>query len=265
MARVVKKIALVTGGASGIGKAIALLLAQEGATVIITDINDEQGKQVAEKIGNNATYLHLDVSIEAEWEKVINNIIKKFNKLDILINNAGIIGFGGDLGPQDPEHASLMSWQRVHAINLEGVFLGCKHAIKVMKNFANCSIVNISSRSALVGIPATAAYASSKAGVRNHSKTVALYCAAMGYSIRCNSVYPAAILTPIWDHTLGQGSERQVKINALAKDIPLKRMGTPEEVAYAVLFLASDEASYITGAELVIDGGILAGSAASPK
>jgi NAD(P)-dependent dehydrogenase (short-subunit alcohol dehydrogenase family) len=133
-----------------------------------------------------------------------------------------------------------------------------------MKQFPGGSIINISSRSGLVGIPGAAAYAASKAAVRNHTKTVALYCCQQGYDIRCNSVHPAAILTPLWDPMLGSGKEKEANIAHIAKDIPMKKMGMPEDVAYAVLFLASDESKYITGIELVIDGGILAGSSASP-
>lgn len=127
------------------------------------------------------------------------------------------------------------------------------------------SIVNISSRSGMVGIPGAAAYAASKAAVRNHTKSVALYCCEKGYDIRCNSIHPAAILTPMWEPMLGSGTEREGRLAQIAKDIPMRKLGTPEDVAYAALFLASDEAKYITGIELTVDGGILAGSSASPK
>lgn len=152
----------------------------------------------------------------------------------------------------------------MHAVNLDGVFLGCKYGIQLMKKKGG-AIINMSSRSGLVGIPAAAAYASSKAAVRNHSKSVALYCAEKNYNIRCNSLHPAAVLTPLWDTMLGTDSNKQQLIEEIARQIPFRRMGEPIDVAYAVLYLASDESRYITGIELTIDGGILAGSAAPPK
>jgi 3(or 17)beta-hydroxysteroid dehydrogenase len=192
-------------------------------------------------------------------------ILNRFMKLDILVNNAGVTGFQEGFGPQDPENASLTSWQKVHAVNTDGVFLGCKYGIQMMKQGDGGAIVNISSRSGLVGIPGAAAYASSKAAVRNHTKTVALYCCEQGYKIRCNSVHPAAILTPMWEPMLGNGSEREERIAVISKDIPMKKMGSAEDVAHAILFLASDESKYITGIELTVDGGILAGASATPK
>jgi NAD(P)-dependent dehydrogenase (short-subunit alcohol dehydrogenase family) len=164
----------------------------------------------------------------------------------------------------DPEHASLDDWRDVHRVNLDGTFLGCRYAIGAMKQQGRGSIINISSRSGLVGIPGAAAYASSKAAIRNHSKTVALYCAQQGWSIRCNSIHPAAILTPMWEPMLGIGHDREAKMQALVADTPLRRFGMPEEVAAIAVTLASDEATYVTGAEINIDGGLLAGSAASP-
>jgi NAD(P)-dependent dehydrogenase (short-subunit alcohol dehydrogenase family) len=160
---------------------------------------------------------------------------------------------------------TLEEWHRVHRVNLDGTFLGCRAAIRAMRRTGKGSIINISSRSGLVGIPGAAAYASSKAAIRNHSKTVALWCAQQGFEIRCNSVHPAAIMTPMWEAMLGSGPDRAAKEAALVKDTPLKRFGTVEEVAALVVFLASDEAPYITGSEFDIDGGLLAGSAASPE
>lgn len=154
--------------------------------------------------------------------------------------------------------------QAVHRINLDGVFLGCKHGIRAMRPAGAGSIINISSRSGLVGIPGAAAYASSKAAVRNHSKTVALYCAEQGLAIRCNSIHPAAILTPMWEPMLGDGPDRAARMAALVQDTPLRRFGRPEEVAAVALLLASDEAAYMTGSELNLDGGLLAGSAVTP-
>lgn len=258
------KIALVTGAAQGIGEEISRLFAKEGATVILTDINDSQGRAVANEIGHQAVYYHLDVSNENDWKTSFKNILEKFGRLDVLVNNAGITGFLEGFGPQDPENASLVCWRNVHAVNTDGTFIGCQYAIKAMKHTKSGSIINISSRSGLVGIPGAAAYASSKAAVRNHTKTVALYCCQQGYPIRCNSIHPAAILTPMWEPMLGEGLERDANIEKIAKDIPMKKMGLPEDVAYAALFLASEESKYITGIELNVDGGILAGATASP-
>lgn len=258
------KVALITGAAQGIGKACAELFVKEGAFVFITDINDDLGKKAGLEIGLNCQYLHLDVQNEHDWDVAVGAIMKQNKQLDILVNNAGITGFQKGFGLQDPENASLDSWRKVHAVNSDGVFLGCRKAIQHMKQHKG-SIVNISSRSGMVGIPGAAAYAASKAAVRNHTKSVALYCCEQGYQIRCNSVHPAAILTPLWEPMLGSGEERNARLAQIAKDIPMRKLGTPEDVAYAVLFLASEEAKYITGAELTVDGGILAGSSASPK
>ena len=193
MPRLEGKIALVTGAARGIGQAIAELFVTEGAQVILTDINDNLGKEVANKIGSNAEYIHLDVSQESDWELVSKSIEDKYRRLDIIVNNAGITGFLETQGPHDPENLDLKSWHQVHATNLDGVALGCKFGIRFMKDSSRASIVNISSRSGIVGIPGAAAYASSKAAVRNHTKSVALYCAEKGYPIRCNSIHPGAI------------------------------------------------------------------------
>lgn len=262
MGRVSGKVALVTGGSRGIGKESARLLAAEGARVIIADILVEEGEAVASKIG--ADFHALDVSLEASWQQLTQDIESQYGRLDILFNNAGITGLDADLGPQDPEHASLAAWEHVHKINLDSVFLGCKYGMRLMKAKGG-SIINMSSRSGIVGIPGAAAYASSKAAIRNHTKTVALYAAEKGYNIRCNSLHPGAILTPIWDPMLGaDGKAREDNIANLAVGIPLGTMGEPADVGWAVVYLGSDESKYITGIELTIDGGILAGSSASP-
>lgn len=258
MQRLQNKTALITGAARGIGAAIAAAYVDEGARVIVTDIDDDPGRAHAEAIG--ARYEHLDVSRETDWTR----IAKAVPTLDILVNNAGITGFESGELVHDPENASLEAWHAVHAVNLDGTFMGCRYGIKAMKAAGAGSIINISSRSGLVGIPGAAAYASSKAAIRNHSKSVALYCAQNGWNIRCNSVHPAAILTPIWEPMIGDGPDRDEKMAALVADTPMQRFGTPEEVAAICVMLGSDEAAYMTGAELTLDGGLLAGSAASP-
>jgi NAD(P)-dependent dehydrogenase (short-subunit alcohol dehydrogenase family) len=233
---------------------------REGAFVYLTDIDDGAGMRLAQEIGDRASYLHLDVREEVLWRSVAGQVLEEKGTLHVLVNNAGITGFQDGVVPHDPEHASLEAWREVHRTNLDGVFLGCKHAIAAMRPSGSGSIINISSRSGLVGIPGAAAYASSKAAVRNHTKTVALYCAQQGLQIRCNFIHPAAILTPMWDPILGQGPERLKRMEAVARDCPAQRFGTPEEVAAVAVLLASDEAPYMTGAELNMDGGILAGS-----
>lgn len=264
MTRLTDRIAHVTGAARGIGAAIAAAFVREGASVILSDVDGPGVAATARSLGAQALAVTLDVRDEAAWQVTHTRILQQFGRLDVLVNNAGITGFEAGAVPHDPEHADLADWHAVMATNLDGVFLGCKHAIRAMRPAGTGSIINISSRSGIVGIPAAAAYAASKAAVRNHTKSVALYCAGQGLAIRCNSIHPAAILTPMWEPMLGTGPEREANIQAFVSDTPLRRFGTPEEVAALAVLLASDEAAYMTGAELHLDGGILAGSAAVP-
>ena len=258
MPKIPNKSALVTGGARGIGEAIARCFAREGAAVVIADIDVENGARIASEIGGS--FFKLDVASECDWA----SLAAAHPTIDIVVNNAGITGFEASPGPHDPEHASLAEWHRVHAVNLDGCFLGCRYAIGAMKAKGTGSIINMSSRSGLVGIPGAAAYASSKAAIRNHTKSVALYCAQQGWRIRCNSIHPAAILTPMWEALIGEGPDREARKAAMVADTPMKRFGSVEEVAALALLLASDDAAYMTGSELHLDGGLLAGSAASP-
>ncbi|MCU0647390.1 MAG: SDR family oxidoreductase [Gemmatimonadaceae bacterium] len=264
MQRFTNRVALVTGAARGIGAACAERLHAEGATVWVTDIRDDDGAALAARLGARARYATLDVRDEAAWTRVLAEVHARDGALDVLVANAGITGFEDGPVPHDPEHVSLDAWRAVLATNLDGVMLACRAAIGAMKTRGG-SIVIMASRSGLVGIPGAAAYAAGKAAIRNHAKTVALYCAERGYAIRCNAVFPAAILTPMWEPMLGPpGPARDAAMAAIVHDVPLRRMGTVAEVAAAVAYLASDEAAYTTGAELVLDGGLLAGASAPP-
>ena len=268
MARLAGKVALISGAARGIGLAIAQAFAAEGvAHVALTDIDDAEGAQSAASIGAVAEYRHLDVRQPAEWQAVTGQILTACGHLDIVVNNAGVTGFEASARPHDPEFAELEDWRAVHETNLDGTFLGCKYAIQAMRRAgAGGSIINISSRSGLVGIPGAAAYASSKAAIRNHTKSVALYCAHQSLNIRCNAIFPAAIMTPMWAPMFAGlcGPALEDRIATFVADTPLRRFGVPSEVAAMAVMLASDEAAYVTGAEFVIDGGLLAGSMAAP-
>lgn len=263
MKRLENKSCVITGAARGIGFAIAKRFAGEGATVILTDKNVDAGRAAATSL--DMPFHRLDVASEDDWSA----FEKEHPIIDVLVNNAGVTGFEDGPAPHDPEHASLDDWRAVHAVNLDGTFLGCRYALKAFRRKGDPvsgSIVNISSRSGLVGIPAAAAYASSKAAIRNHTKSVALYAARQGWEVRCNSVHPAAIMTPMWEPMLGDGDgdDRATREAALVADTPMKRFGTVEEVAGVAAMLASDDGGYMTGAEITIDGGLLAGSATSP-
>ena len=263
MGRLANKRCLVTGAARGIGAAIARTFTAEGAEVIVTDIDAESGRTVARECGGR--FEVLDVASEADWARIANVL----PTMDVVVNNAGITGLEpsetGALQPHDPEHASLDDWQAVHTVNLNGTFLGCRYAIRAMRDAGAGSIINVSSRSGMTGVPMAAAYASSKAAIRNHTKSVALYCAGRGWKIRCNSIHPGAILTPMWDPLLGEGPEREARLKSFVADTPLRRFGRAEEVAALAVFLASDESAYVTGSELAIDGGLLAGTAMPPE
>jgi 3(or 17)beta-hydroxysteroid dehydrogenase len=258
MPRLSGKLCVVTGAARGIGAAISTAFVDEGATVIVTDIDEATGRATADRL--SMPFMRLDVASEPDWL----TFAAQYPRIDVLVNNAGITGFEDGPRPHDPATAALDDWRAVMAVNLDGCFLGCRYAIAAMKDRGQGAIINLSSRSGQVGIPGAAAYAASKAGIRNHTKTVALYCAEQGWAIRCNSIHPGAILTPMWEAVAGDGPDREARLAAFVADTPLKRFGRPEEVAALAVLLASDEATYITGAELMIDGGLLAGTAARP-
>ena len=255
MGRVEGKVALVTGAASGIGRATALRLAAEGARVVVTDRLVEAGEAVAAEIGPSAFFQPLDVTREAEWIAAMEATVRRFGRLDVLVNNAGV-GVVKDI-----ESTTLEEWRFVHAVNAEGVFLGCREAIKVMKGAAagaGGSIVNVSSIAGLVGEATLAAYCSSKGAVRLLTKSIAMHCAQRGYGIRCNSVHPSFIATPMVEAMIEASPDHDKARAQLTRAAPLGRLGDVDDVAYLILYLASDESKFITGAEMVVDGGATA-------
>ncbi len=258
MGRVDGKVALVTGGASGIGRATAELLAREGAKVMIADVNDAGGAETVEAIGTDAKFVHLDVTDEAAWVAALDATVEAFGGLSVLVNCAG---YGGTGAPQNPESCDLDEWRRINAVNLDGVFLGCNKSIPVMAKggaqSGGSAIVNVSSLAAMLATPLIAAYGASKAGVRQLTKSVALYCARQRYGIRCNSVHPGIIETPMTDalFTFSSKDADAYRRGALAS-VPLGVFGEPDDVAYLILYLASDESKFVTGAEFTIDGGM---------
>jgi NAD(P)-dependent dehydrogenase (short-subunit alcohol dehydrogenase family) len=252
------KVALITGAASGIGAACAVLLAKEGAAVALTDIQDAKGAEVTAQItaaGGHARYFHHDVTREETWVSVMADVAAAFGRLDILVNNAGI-----GIGAPSITAMSLADFQRQQAINVDGVFLGMKHGLLAMRAAGHGgSIINMSSVAGLKGAPTLAAYSATKGAVRMFTKAVALECAAAKDGVRVNSVHPGIIETPIWLGIAGAqgGSNTPPDLDALsAMAVPLGVKGQPEDIAEGVLWLASEEARYVTGAELVIDGGI---------
>jgi NAD(P)-dependent dehydrogenase (short-subunit alcohol dehydrogenase family) len=245
--RLAGKVALVSGAASGMGRSEAEIFAREGAKVIVADVLEAEGKQVADKIGAAARFVKLDVTSETEWDAAVKAAVSAFGKLDVLVNNAGLSG------TIDPDMLSSAAWDKVMAVNAKGVFLGMKYAIPEMKKAGGGAIVNISSISGFVGQSGVhMAYNASKGAVRIMTKTAAVQFAADG--IRVNSVHPG-MLPPMRSSKGSADPEWRAR---MIRAVPMKREGRVEEVAHAVLFLVSDEASYITGTELVVDGGYLA-------
>ncbi len=264
MGRVEGKVAIVTGGGTGIGRATARLLAEEGAMVTITDVNTEAGQAVADELSGKAAFLQQDVRQEADWQRIMQAVAAHHGRPDILINNAGILA---TTPYQFLDQTDLEQWRAVQAVNVEGVFLGCKYGVAAMTadggrekgGAGGGSIVNLSSIAGLVGTPGAVAYGASKGAVRQMSKSVAIDCARKGLGIRCNSVHPGTIRTDMGDLVMRMGGGDPEK--ALAASIRRIPMGEPAQavdVANCILFLASDEARHVTGAELVVDGGITA-------
>jgi len=256
--RVAGKQALITGAAGGLGEAMAWMLAREGAKVAVTDVNVAGADSLAAAInaelpGAAFAYRH-DVTDEAEWVSVVGRAVADMGGLSILVNNAGI---GGDFVWSEQD--TLENWRRVQAVNVESVMFGCKHAMPHLRASGAGSIVNISSVAGLAAAPGMGAYNASKAAVWMYTKTVALEAAKGDWNVRCNSVHPVFIKTPILDPFIAMAGGDEAKAHErLSRGIPLKRIGEPYDVAYCVLYLASDESKFVTGAEFRIDGGMLA-------
>jgi 3(or 17)beta-hydroxysteroid dehydrogenase len=247
MGRVDGKVALITGAASGLGRADAQVLAREGARVVLTDINDEAGEAAAESIraaGGEAIFLHHDVSEEEQWQKIIVAVADQHGRLDVLVNNAGIAVI------ETIEQCSLESFRRQNAIMSDSVFLGCKHALPLMHESGGGSIVNMSSIASHLGYPIFFAYSAAKGAVRAMSKAIAIHCQMNDYKIRVNSVHPGAIDTPMIDQTASElGMDDKTAISPVG-------LGQPEDVANVILFLASDESRFINGTEILIDNAL---------
>lgn len=250
--RVAGKVAVVTGAASGLGAASARLLTEEGATVVIADVNANAGRRLADSTGQGCVFIEHDVTQETSWSSLLNQVRERFGKLNILVNNAGIVT------PGDAESTEVADYQRIMAVSMDGVFLGCKYGIPLMKNSGPSSIVNMSSIAALVGESVVAAYCAAKGAVRAYTKAVAVHCSRSGYEIRCNSIHPSGIDTPMvrgFAEAIGDAGPT----SGPSADGPApisSRLGEPRDIAYAVLYLASDESKFTNGAELVIDNTI---------
>jgi NAD(P)-dependent dehydrogenase (short-subunit alcohol dehydrogenase family) len=259
MGRVEGKVVIISGGASGIGRGCAERLAEEGAIVFVTDVQEELGRETVAHIvadGGKAEFLVHDVTDEAAWVAVVEQVVAQHGGLDVLVNNAGI-GIGGSI-----VEMSLADWQRQQAINLDGVFLGVKHCIPAMRDSGGGSIINMSSVAGMQGAANLAAYNATKGGVRLFTKGVALECGHQRWPIRVNSVHPGIIDTPIWGKINSEFEavdKESIDPKAMAEHIvPTGKLGVPRDIANGVLFLASDDSSYVTGTELVIDGGLCA-------
>jgi NAD(P)-dependent dehydrogenase (short-subunit alcohol dehydrogenase family) len=248
MDRVAGKVALVTGGAQGLGQAIAELLGREGAQVVISDIQEERGAEVAGGI-SDASFLPHDVAIEADWQRVIAEVVSERGGIHILVNNAGIAL------QKNVVDTTLEEWRHLQSINLDGVFLGVKHGIPAIADSGGGSIVNLSSMEGIIAHPEMAAYNASKGGVRLLTKSAALYCGKQRNGVRVNSVHPAFAWGPLLEEYLDAQPDRDQALAELQDAHPIGYLGDPEDVAYGVLYLASDESKWVTGTELVLDGG----------
>jgi 3(or 17)beta-hydroxysteroid dehydrogenase len=265
MGRLTGRTALVTGGASGLGRAVVARLTDEGASVVISDVQREQGGQAADALG--AHYLYQDVTSEEQWPLVLRQAAVLAGPVSILVNNAGIAGAADRVSPEDTR---LADWKQIFRVNLDSVFLGCRAGIAAMRHTGGGSIVNMSSIAALLATPDSTAYGAAKAAVRQLTKSVAQHCAQERLGIRCNSVHPGEVKTPLWDGYIAQTAQVQgVPADQLVREakarVPLGDMPAPDDIAAGVAFLCSDDARFITGAELIIDGGLIHCDTFSPQ
>ena len=255
MARLKGKVSVISGGGSGIGRAICERFCEEGAIVVVADINQAVGEQVAKTLDEPSSFFQLDVREKGQWHSLMNEVTQKYGKLDVLVNNAGILS---TTSRQSVEDVDLEEWRSVQSVNVEGVFLGCQAAVNIMKSVGG-AIVNLSSVAGLIASPGILAYGASKGAVRQLTKSIAVDCARKGYGIRCNSVHPGLIDTEMGQNSMHMGGgnpeENYRKRVALT---PMGEAGSPIDIANGIVFLASDEARHVTGAELVIDGGLTA-------
>jgi len=258
--RVEGKVALVTGAANGIGRSAAVLLAREGARIVATDVQDERGEALLRELsagGCECEYIHHDVTHEADWQSVVEKVRDRFGRLDVLVNNAGI-GLSASVIDM-----TFADWRRQVAVNLDGVFLGVKYSLPLMRAGGGGSIINVSSIAGIKASPNLSGYCATKGGVRLFTKSVALECAAARDGVRVNSLHPGITETAIWDTLIGTvangsdgGKERGPTLDKLTeRAVPLGYKAAPENIASGILWLASDESRYVTGTELVIDGG----------
>ena len=247
--RLKDKVALITGAAQGLGKEMAKSMMAEGAEVYISDKNQDQLDKTVSEL--SCSGISLDVTKSEDWEKAVSHIQETSGSLNILVNNAGI-GNGGDI-----ESTDMDTWKLVHNVNLDSVFLGCKYALPLMRDSGNGSIINISSMSGIVASHNTSAYNSSKAAVRHLSKSIALHCAKSTNLVRCNSIHPVFTRTAMVQSMIDAAPERNIE-QKLIQQIPIRKLAEPIDIANAAIFLASDESSFITGTELLIDGGLSA-------
>lgn len=257
MNKLTSKTILITGATGKIAQAFAELAVSENPkAVVLSGIDDVKGEAFAKDMGEKCYYRHLDVTRQSDWQETMTFIRENFGCLDVLVNNAGITGTRLQPPMLGLEDSSLASWQAVIQNDLDSVFLGCREAMDLLKHSDGASIVNIGSRSGLIARPDRMAYAAAKAAAVSLTKSVAIYCAERGYKVRCNILLPSTILTEMWDPVLGkQDHFDEKRYQEIANRIPLKRFGLAEEVAKSILFLASDDSSYITGTEIIIDGG----------
>lgn len=251
MGRVAGKVALITGAASGLGLEDARILAEEGAKVVITDVNVEKGEAAAKGIGSAATFIKHDVSSEEDWVRVIDQIKSHHGQLDILVNNAGVVVLS------NPVDCTLDEFRFANSIMSEGVFLGMKYSMQLLKDSTGGSIINMSSTASHLGYPIFFAYSAAKGAVRSMTKSMAMHCQAEGYAVRCNSIHAGGIETPMVQFAQGRAEEAPLDIPE-NKVLPADSLGTPRDVANMVLYLASDESRFVTGAEFVVDNGLVA-------